>query len=316
MEQRKIIKLGPSSYAITLPASWVESNNISDLKFVNVKEHDTFLTVMTPRAEEKKEIIIYFDSLSLKIFNKLMISYYLKNYSKIIIKGEGVNTQFEQIKVYVDKLPHLEVISIEDKRLVLEDTARFEGSKIEDSFSTLENSLLSMLNCLEIKNVQEMYLKMQILDKSVNKTYFKCIKALNYYTSRRENFDIISKAVYYMKIATLYEKIGDNLKRVSRYLKRYIKDEQPVFDFGDITISLQLILKDIIEYRSSTSKNKSNILGHLNDKKMSILREIEERTEMTSTHYQVELVIFQFIKDTLGSFDEVIIANVDAYGFE
>lgn len=317
MEQRKVIKLGPSSYAITLPAQWLEKFEVVDKKHVFLKEHNNSLIVQSQEEEnEKKKISIKFDDLSLKVFNKLLISYYLKNYSRINITGSQVDSHFEQVKIYIDKLPHLEIVSIDKDEIILEDSSRFSGLKIEEIFTTLEDMLSSMIRCLELNDSHETYVKMQILDKSVNKTYFKAIKALNYHIYKQEDFDIVKNSVYYMKIATLYEKIGDNLKRTSRYLKQYIKEED-VFTFGEIVQSLEHLLSMIISYRKSTTSTKSKLLSELNDKKISILREIEERLETpTSQHYQLELVVFQLIKDILGSFDEIIIANVDAYGVE
>lgn len=313
MEQRKIIKLGPSSYAITLPASWIDSNHVVDQKFVFLKEHSKYLSVHTNLEENrKKTVTIDFDPLPLKVFNKLLISYYLKNYSHIEIKGERISQDYEQIKIYVDKLPHLEIVSLDTNKLILEDSSIFKGIKIEDIFVSLESILTSMMQCLELTNFQEVFLKMQILDKSTNKTYFKCIKALNYYIDEQENFEIIKRAVYYLKIATLYEKIGDNMKRMSRYLKRYCEDQE--FSFGETVQTLLKVQQLIIDYRKSTPKHRLEILGTINDKKMTILREIEERVEQHTPLYQIELVVFQFIKDTLGNFDEVLIANIDAYG--
>ena len=320
MEQRKVIKLGPSSYAITLPAQWVEEYNISQERAEYIQNHKEFLTVYHKQkieSDEKKEMTIRFDSISLKVFNKLLISYYLKNYSRIKIVGEQVNSHFEQVKLYIDKLPHLEILSIKGDEIILEDSSRFQGLKIEDIFESLEGMLKSMFTCLEIADSQEAFIKMQILDKSVNKTYFKCIKALNYYIQKQEDFDIVKLSVYYMKIATLYEKTGDNLKRITRYLKQYAQNDVS-FSFGDIVTSIEQVLELIISYRKSTALRKSEILSELNDKKMSILREIDERTHEnpSSGNYNLELVVFQLVKDILGSFDEAIIANVDAYGLE
>ena len=318
MEKRKVIKLGPSSYAITLPASWVDKFNIADTKTITLVEHNGYLSIH-PNIEENntRQTTIEFSDMSLKVFNKLLISHYLKNYSRICILGEEVSQYFEQIKQYVEKLPHLEIVSINDTSIILEDSSRFQGLKIEEVFTTFEDVITCMISTLNIQNPIEMFTKMQILDKSVNKAYFKSIKALNYHLHRQEDFEIIKNSVYVMKIVSSYEIIGDNLKRISRYVRQHSQETNP-FSFGNIVVSLEHLLQLTISYRKNTKHAKSQTLNELNTKKMTILREIDEKLEESAQleNYQLELVVFQLIKDILGSFDEIITANIDAYGVE
>ncbi|MFP4402353.1 MAG: AbrB/MazE/SpoVT family DNA-binding domain-containing protein [Candidatus Nanoarchaeia archaeon] len=317
MYPRKLIEFGPSSYGITLPIEWLNSHklNVDDNIYVKTTTNSITLYPQNHSPSLSKTITIDFDSLSLKIFNKVLISYYLKNYKTINIKGEDVAERFEQIKSYINKLPHLEIISIEDNNISLDNTFKFEGVGIDEQVTHMSQCICSMYDSLCVKNIHTSFEKIQTLDTSINTIYFLATKILNYSIEVEEDFKIIMSTTYYSKILSQYEKIGDNMKRISRYLKQYSQElsdlnSHPLTQLFQELKQFHLMISN---YSHSQQENNYQSLNSINDKKNSILRELEEIVTKSSHFYELELVISQLIKDILGLYDEILVITIDKY---
>jgi hypothetical protein len=51
----------------------------------------------------------------------------------------------------------------------------------------------------------------------------------------------------------------------------------------------------------------------INDKKNSLLRELEDSISKQTGLYELELVISQLIKDILGLYDEIVVITIDKH---
>ena len=85
MEPRKIIQFGNSSYVVTLPQEWIKKNKLEKGQYVNLSENNNYIILATQPLEEEKKAEINLDDKPLKVFNRELISYYLKNYKYIKI---------------------------------------------------------------------------------------------------------------------------------------------------------------------------------------------------------------------------------------
>lgn len=317
MHPRKIVQIGPSAYGISLPLDWLDTQKLQVDDSVYVKSHNSFITIYPKNISTSysKSVTIDFDAISLKIFNKVLISYYLKNVKTINISGENVNDRFEQIKTYIDKLPYIEIISIEDNTISLENRIEFEGTNLDEQISNMSQCICSMYDSLSIDNMHKSFEKIQTLDTSINKIYFLTTKVLNYSIEIEEDFKVATTITYYSKILTQYEKIGDNVKRISRYLIQY-SDELSRLNSHPIT-QLLLELKQfhtmISNYNGSVYTNDYIQLNTINDKKNSLLRELEDSLSKKTGLYELELVISQLIKDILGLYDEILVITIDKH---
>lgn len=315
MSVRKLIKFGPSSYGISIPLDWIEKHKIDDTNSLYFKDNDSYISyyLEDPKKNLKKEAIIDFDSLSLKLFNKLLVSYYLRNFPSIIIKGESIDERFEQIKTYVDKLPRLEVTTIKSNSLMLHNATDFQNINIDELIINIENSVISMLETLKEKDFKRSYSKIQMLDTSINQMYFLGTKILNYSIEVEQNYNVIKNIIYYTKIINLTEKIGDNIKRISRYYKLHLTNPEILKDINP-TIELLIEYQNLItNFKIKKNGAQNEILNSLQDKKNSILKDVEEKNNLREENYQLELVISHIIKDILGLYDEIIVITIDTF---
>jgi phosphate uptake regulator len=58
MEQRKLIALGKSSYAITLPKDWVDRNSLEKGDFISVLMNRVALLLFTPLQIWKRKLSV------------------------------------------------------------------------------------------------------------------------------------------------------------------------------------------------------------------------------------------------------------------
>jgi phosphate uptake regulator len=121
MEPRKIIKFGNSSHVITIPQEWLELNNLKKGDSLNVieKPESLLVTLQTEKKEKKAKISI--DNKPLKLFNKELLSYYLKNYRIIEIYGHEIHERLDEITRFKEKISSVEITEIAKEKIVLRD---------------------------------------------------------------------------------------------------------------------------------------------------------------------------------------------------
>jgi len=121
MEPRKIIKFGNSSFVLTLPTEWLNKNNLKKGDSLDVSETNSNLVLSIPSKIEEKTAEISINNKPLKLFNKELVSYYLKNFKYIKINGKDIINRLDQIKVFQEKLSSVELIEIDSNHVILKD---------------------------------------------------------------------------------------------------------------------------------------------------------------------------------------------------
>ncbi len=312
MESRKIIKFGNSSFVITLPNEWMKDNKLEKGDEVNLGVSNKTLTISTKEDNEEKRAIIDITNKPLKLFNRELISFYLKNYKFIEIIGDDVLDRIDQIKIFQDKLSSVEIVEINDDKIVFKDLTAPSELNLQNLINEITD-MVKMLFAQLIKSdeTQKKHAKhffISQLDSNINKLTFLAFKAINY------NLDTISDpiqvkgSIHYWRLVASFETIGDIIKRIARYL-RNIDDAQ--------TTSLIPILINVESYFSFITNllgeevNLQNNLKLYLDKKQSLLRDIENLRTKAAASANVTLVITQLYKDILGQLDTVILSIID-----
>lgn len=314
MKEKKVFQTSEENLAIELPHNWIKQNDISSKNVLQCREYKHSLLILHDKITLKQTIgHIDFDSISLKLFNKLLISYYLKNISDIKITGEELENRFEHVKTYVKKLPGLQIVNITSKSIDLKNEINLKHICVKSLISNVENCLSSMYKQLQCVEPKKVYFQIQELDISINEIYLLIKKYLNFATQIEIDIEIVSKALSYSKIISAYEKIGDILKRISRYYKTHIENPEEIIPLINPTIDLIIQYHDDVIHFKNKSKDKYESLNALQNTKNSILREIEEKSNLRNSNYTLELVISQLIKDVLGEYDKIIESIIDTH---
>lgn len=313
MYEQEISKLSNGQYSITLPPTWVDKYYSEQDKLISLKEYKNNLVLyLNQNYSQNSVAYINFNSISLKLFNKLVISHYLKNYPKIIIKGKDLDSRFEYIKTYVKKLPGMQIISITSNSIELKNDTNLKGIDIINLISNIENCITSMYKQLQNTDPKKTYFQIQELDTSINELYLLIKKCLNYSTQEEIDIEIVSKSLTFSKIIAAYEKIGDIIKRISRYYKTHIDNPEEIVPLVNSTIEQIMLYHEQIIIFKNKCNNKYEFLNRLQDSKNSILREIDERSNLRDINYTLELVISQLAKDILGEYEKIIETIIDS----
>ncbi len=310
MEPRKIIKFGNSSHVVTLPQEWLEVNNLKKGDSLNIieKPKSLLITMQNEKIEKKAQISI--DNKPLKLFNKELLSYYLKNYKIIEIVGDDIHQRLDEITRFKEKISSVEITEITKDKIVLRDLT----SPSELNLNQLIKEIIDMQNLFFEKlcqeNVKEQYSFLIQLDKNINKLSFLSHKAINHNLESLEDTQKVAGAVHYWRITSNLEEQGDILKRIARYLKNESNEHN---HFIAMTIEKLkeyfIFITRLLETENIEDFDK-NLEIYL-DKKQTLLREIEELRGKLLDDLNLFLVISQLFKDILGKLDSVILSIID-----
>ena len=309
MEPRKIIQFGNSSYVITLPQDWMKENNLDKGDKLNLVDGgESLILSVHDKKKIEKTAEISFDDIPLKLFNKELISYYLKNFKYIKIKSENAIEKLEQIRVLKDKLSSVEITEITEDYIMLKDLTSPE----ELNVNKLTNEIVKMGKILfsELKKETEgksKYFLITNLDKNINKLTFLAYKAINYNLDTWKNPSAVKDTHYLRKIISSLEMMGDIIKRVARYLK---DDDVTTKKFFPILAELESYYDFVTGLIDPEIDLDENLRTYL-DKKQSLLKSIDFARENFEENINLYLVISQLLKDILGKLDNLLLGIID-----
>lgn len=306
METRKVIKFGNSSHAITLPNKWIKENNIRKGDDVNLEEMKNSILLFLDKNHREDKIEINIDGLPLKIFNKKLISYYLKNYKFIKIKGKKVIDKLDEIRIFKEKLSSVEIFEIGSDYVLLKDLSDPTKLHIYD----LIKKIIHMEKTLFDEVLGESRLDfISQLDSNINKLTFLAVKTINYNLDMFKNPDELKNSIHLWRIVSALEFIGDTVKRVARYMKNK-KDEKTKLYTRELLLGVISYFSFITGLLNDKINLENNLKIYL-DKKQSLLKEFEEAKIKFKDNINHYLLITQLYKDILGHLDTIILSIVD-----
>ena len=307
MEPRKVIQFGNSSYVVTLPQEWVKKNKLDKSNYVNIAENGNHIIISTLKEKIEKRAIIDLNNKPLKIFNRELISYYLKNYKYIEIKCENCLEKIEEIRILKEKLSSVEIVEIGPERVVLKDLTSPEEMKLDVMIDEIVEMQKIIFKELCKEEVNSFLIKK--LDSNINRLTFLAWKCINYNLDMWKEPQEVKNAIYYWRIVASFEATGDIVKRLARYLKEVEK--------GDQQSKINEVIQNVDQYYiflTSLLKPNVNVSNNLKvylDKKQSLLKEFEDLREDMQKDLNLYFVITQLLKDILGQLDNVLISIID-----
>ena len=309
MDSRRIIKFGNSSYVVTLPFDWMKKNGLDKGSNVYFNETDEEIIIKASDKKKERTAVIELDDKPLKLLNKEIISYYLKNYDYIQINGKDIISKLEQIKVIKDKLSSVEIIEISKDKLVLEDLTdvnNLDVCNLINDIIEMEKMIFDELSKINTENKHHLITS---LDSNINKLTFLAYKAINNCLYEQKDKSEVTDVILYWRIVSSLEHMGDKMKRIARYLKER-ENTQEVHHIG-------LVIEDIKEYFTFITSllnkdiNLENNLRLYLDKKQSLLIEFERLRGELNQELTLYLVITQLFKDLLGDIDNIVLSVLD-----
>ena len=279
---RKIIKFGSSSSVITLPSKWLSEQSLQNGDRIGIYSNNDTLVLVKPSEKKVKDVEVCCD-VPFKIFNKTLVSFYLKNYDKITITGKDLFTKLEQIKLLKDKLPSLEIMSVDRDKIILRDLVSVENLEVENLVNEMMDVCSVMFDeLLLLEQDTSKHFLINSLDNNLNRISFLIYKSLNHNLHSLKSHTQTKNTILYWRMASSLEHLGDILKRVARYLSSAQKETIQ-------TLTEQLkSLKDYFLFITCLFQKELNLRNNLEvylDKKQSLLKSLEQARDKHFTRY-------------------------------
>jgi len=225
LEYRKLIKFGKNSFVISLPKNWLNQNKLKKGDLLYVNENDEGLSISSRNNEKKefKKITIDTGNKSLKRIHSEIISSYLNNYDEIHLEGDNIKENAVQIKEFLNKLAGLEVIEQTKTKIVVKDLLDKGSISVIKLIRRVDMIIRGMLDDSILSINEDNYESVYQRDHDVNRLVFllqrilrSCldVPCINKTEEKMDNFKIIM----FFEISVHLERIGDQTKRIARYV--------------------------------------------------------------------------------------------------
>ena len=225
MEYRKLIKFGKNSFVISLPKNWLNQNKLKKGDLLYVNESDKGLSISSKNNEKKefKKITIDTGNKSLKRIHSEIISSYLNNYDEIHLDGDNIKENAVQIKEFLNKLAGLEVIEQTKTKIVVKDLLDKGSISVTKLIRRVDMIIRGMLDDSILSINEDNYESIYQRDHDINRLVFllqrilrSCldVPCVNKTEEKMDNFKIIM----FFEISVHLERIGDQTKRIARYV--------------------------------------------------------------------------------------------------
>lgn len=266
--KRNIVKHGPSTLTISLPAKWVKENNLHSKSSLDVEEKGSQLIINSKKEDE-------FIKLSVDIKNNYRtgIRYINCSYRKGCDELTLYYDDPDYIKT-IEKCLSEEVLGFEiikqgknsDKNICI--IRDIPGTKFEEFDTVFERIWIILISMSEDlisaikKNDKKSLDSFSNIDKRMNKFTNFCIRVLN-----KRGHPMYKNIPVYYRFLRCLEELADYYKNLALELSE--KNIKPSKNFLDVLISLEESLK--LLFKSFYKFNDENIEKILGDTKSRIL---------------------------------------------
>jgi len=267
MEQRKLIRLGNSSFAIALPKEWVDKAGLKKGDDIFLERNSNGEIIISPEFKKingGREISIDLDKKEDEEIARDLISAYVSANNLITVSGTK-----EEIKIAKEKAKNflnLELIEDNEKKAIFKDLLDVGDMNIERFIKRMDNNIREMFSILLniIKDgvrINERVKELEEIDKDVTKFYFLIWRMMNMGIDNptiQTNLKINPKSfVRFFWMSYNMEQIGDEIKRIARKLIK-IKEDKSY----------------LLEVINLISENYNKSLGSFFEKNRELSREV------------------------------------------
>ncbi len=226
MEYRKLISFGKNSFVISIPKSWVRQNNLKKGALINVEEQDNNLVLglgdRQETAEKIKEIPV--DGKSIRRLKREIISAYIKDYKTITLFGEDLKDKAVEIQDTIQNLMALEVMEQTSRKIVARDFLDMNNISLINLVRKIDVIIRAMIEDCEKMFTEDDYESISHRDNDINRLTFLIFRLVEFglnnssFVYKKQNLTSHKLLTYWWGVFHL-ESIGDDVKRVARYMR-------------------------------------------------------------------------------------------------
>lgn len=320
MDQRKLIKLGNSSFAIALPKTWVDKAGLKKGDNIFITPNSNGELIIQPSLRKisgEKRIDIEVegkDSLTLK---RELSAHYINGCNLFCIKGKRSREINELIKKTIKNLIGIEIIKNESEEIIAKDLFNMEEIDLSNFIRRIDNNLREMFDIIiegfnKRKISQIQFSDVIEADNDINKFQLLISRILSMGV---DNPSILTQ----LKIGSLYlinswwfsfnlEHIGDEVKSVIKIIKNESLEEKDYEEFVKLLIKLREIYNNSLEFFYSKDFGKEKALESMSDGE-KVWKELDKLTlnmksivaRIAMKLKEVETSTYQNIKMVLNS---------------
>ncbi len=224
---RKIIGFGGSSFVVSLPKEWIDSNGLKkgDTLTLEAEGNTVKLSpISTQSISDSRDINLEFDGDIRKLKSQL-IHAYIDSYNTINIIGKNLFNYLDDVKAVLEGLVALGIIQRSQTKITLKDFLDIHAVSIHDTLRRVDRIVFSMSedvrDYLSGKNPKVSTLLDQ-KEKDVNrltKLLFKALKRCFNPNDRTILKLDLGDVFYYWEMTLFIEKVGDQLRLIPKIIK-------------------------------------------------------------------------------------------------
>lgn len=229
-EPRRLIKFGNSSYVVSLPKEWIEKNNLKKGELIYI-DHSKNKLVLSPMSqnysEDERKMIIDTKEMNAKSIRREILSSYANNFNLLEINGNFSRENIELIKEIISGLIGMEIVETSKEKIIAKDYLDVRVIELEKLIRRIDHTIRSMFEELKLgldgdsfkkKNFEEIYKA----DDTLNSLFFLVCKLSKKGLRDSEVTKLLKtnpeELSSYHWMAMNFENIGDEMKRLARYL--------------------------------------------------------------------------------------------------
>jgi phosphate uptake regulator len=233
--KRKVLLIGKSSLAVSLPSKWAKGQGIKPGDEVTVDESEGGLRVSSGSIKRQDEFTIRVKNN--KFFRRMIISPYVQGFERIVIL-------FEEPEIYskiVNTLPHLmgfEIVEEKQGRVVLQNVAEGLQANFDVLFKRLSHLVITIGETLKayLEQVDEGRLsEIDSYELMTNRLHNYCRRILNLTHSKP-----LYSSTFLYSLVTDYEYIADLYKLILK-IERESKSKKIVESIDMANKSIRLL---------------------------------------------------------------------------
>ncbi len=276
MQQRKLIRLGNSSYAIALPKDWIKKSGLKkgDDVFIMPGSNGELIiqSEFKKKGNGKEAVIRIDDENSEPDIAREIISAYVSGYDSIRVLGN--KNKIKIAKGLAKQFINLELIEENEEGAIFKDLLDMEYSEVDRFIRRMDNNIKDMFSVLsnmieQGKNLKERAKEIDSIDKDITKFYFLIWRFMNIGIENpgvQTSLKMSPKTfVISFWISYNMEQIGDELKKIARKIDGTEKNKKILKEIFDLTLgNYKKSMKAFFEKDKNLAKeiilNKSEII--------------------------------------------------------
>ena len=211
--KRKINRVGPATYTVSLPKKWVEKQKLKKGDDIEVDEKGSTIVVSTSKKPEAKKVKAHVPFHKRTILRTLYHSY--KSGADEVELSFDEKDCIRLIEENMDRFLGFEIIEQNDNSVLIKNITEVNEKDFEKTFKRLFEITLYLARKTYENFSQGHFDSLSntaLIEKTQNKLYLFCLRALNMYKESLKDLPTL----YYL-LAQRLEDIGDSYKYICEH---------------------------------------------------------------------------------------------------